>query len=52
MAFVDSGFPRLYAPPSRSRIGTRRQAFPTPLHVRESILFLAGRVFVFGRQLL
>jgi len=28
LAFVKSGFPRLYAPPSRSRIGTLRQGFP------------------------
>lgn len=31
LAFVKSGLPRLYAPPSRSRIGTRRQGFPRHL---------------------
>ena len=43
LAFVKSGSPRLYAPPSRSRIGAERQASPTPIPARESILVLAGR---------
>ena len=46
LAFVKSGFPRLYSPPSRSRTGARCQGFPRhPNPFRESILFLAGRVW-------